>query len=84
LLNKNGIPWQNYTNKTGIRGGGTLGNISTSHISIISADIGLGQWAMHSPVETAGSKDVDYMIDALTAFYNAHLDVDEEGRYQFL
>ncbi len=84
LLNKNGIPWQNYTNKTGIRGGGTLGNISTSHISIISVDIGLGQWAMHSPVETAGSKDVDYMIDALTAFYNAHLDVDEEGRYQFL
>ena len=81
LCKDNGVPCQVFTNKTGTRGGGTLGNISTSHISIISADIGLGQWAMHSPVETAGSKDVEYMIKVLNAFYKAHLSVDEEGSY---
>ena len=47
----------------------------------MSADIGLGQWAMHSPVETAGSKDVEYMIKVLNAFYKSHLSVDEEGSY---
>lgn len=82
LLNDNDIPWQNFANKTGTKGGGTLGNISTSHVSIMSADIGLGQWAMHSPIETAGSKDVDYMIDAIKAFYKSHLDIDEEGNYK--
>ncbi|MBR0342081.1 MAG: hypothetical protein IJH64_07530 [Oscillospiraceae bacterium] len=81
-MNDHNIPWQHFANKTGTRGGGTLGNISESHVSIICADIGLGQWAMHSPVETAGSKDVEYMIDGIKAFYDAHLDVDEEGRYR--
>ena len=35
-----------------------------------SADIGLAQLAMHSSYETAGVKDVSYMVDALTMFYN--------------
>lgn len=84
LLDDNKIKWQNFANKTGTRGGGTLGNISTSHLSIMSADIGLGQWAMHSPVETAGVKDAEYMIKACEAFYNAHLNKDEDDAYQFV
>lgn len=82
ILKRNDIPWQVFANKTGTKGGGTLGNISTSHVSILSADIGLGQWAMHSPIETAGSKDVDYMIDLIKAFYQSHIDIDEEGNYR--
>lgn len=81
LLNDNQIPYQVFANRTGTRGGSTLGNISNSHVSLLSADIGLAQWAMHSPVETAGSRDVQYMIDAITAFYNAHLTVHEDGAY---
>ena len=81
ILLRNKIPYQVFANKTGTRGGGTLGNISASHVSILSADIGLGQWAMHSPIETAGSKDVDYMIDLIKAFYSSHLQIDEEGNY---
>ena len=81
LLSDNKIPFQNYANKTGIRGGGTLGNLSTAHVSIMSIDIGLAQWAMHSPVETAGTKDVEYMIEALKAFYKSHLSIDEKGNY---
>ena len=42
------VPYQLFTNKSGIRGGGTLGNISATHVSIPSVDIGLPQLAMHS------------------------------------
>ena len=52
-----------------LAGGSTLGNISNSHISINTVDIGLAQLAMHSAYETAGVKDTGYMIAALSEFY---------------
>ena len=57
------VPVQLFTNKSGIRGGGTLGNISASHVSVCSVDIGLPQLAMHSCNETAGTLDNEYMLD---------------------
>lgn len=77
LLKDNKVDYQVFANKTGTRGGGTLGNISTRHLSMMSVDIGLAQWAMHSPVETAGSKDVKTMIDACECFYKAHLSIKD-------
>ena len=50
-------------------GGSTLGNISTAHVSFPSVDIGLPQLAMHSAVETAGSKDTFYAIEMMKAFF---------------
>ena len=44
-------------------------NISNSHVSIDTVDIGLAQLAMHSNIEMAGSKDFIYMYEALKAFY---------------
>ncbi|MBR2578251.1 MAG: M18 family aminopeptidase [Erysipelotrichaceae bacterium] len=73
LLDRNRIPNQSFANRSDIRGGSTLGNISNSHVSILSADIGLAQLAMHSIMETAGTKDVGYMIKGIKAFYKAHL-----------
>ncbi len=64
------VPFQTYANRSDITGGSTLGNISTSHVSIPSVDIGLPQLAMHSAVETAGSKDTEYAIRALRTFYS--------------
>jgi len=78
LMDTNKIPYQMFANKSGIRGGGTLGNISNNHVSLLSCDIGLAQWAMHSCIETAGSKDVDYMILTAKAFYNAHLSIEDK------
>ena len=75
LLSNNKLPYQEFTNKTGVRGGSTLGNISNGHVSLISVDIGLPQWAMHSPIETCGSKDVQTMVMAIKKFYKAHLQV---------
>ena len=73
LLDRNKIPNQYFTNRSDERGGSTLGNLSNRHSSIMSVDIGLAQLAMHSPLETAGTKDLDYLVKACKAFYKAHL-----------
>lgn len=69
LCEKAGVPFQTYANRSDILGGSTLGNISMSHISLSGADIGLPQLAMHSAVETAGTKDTAYAIDMLKEFF---------------
>ena len=63
------VPYQDYTNRSDQRGGGTLGAISQTQLSIPSVDIGLAQLAMHSTYETCGVKDIDYMMKALSKFY---------------
>lgn len=73
LLDKEKIPYQFYTNRSDIRGGSTLGNLSNGHVSLLSIDIGLAQLAMHSPLETSGTKDYNYLVDAIKAFYQKHL-----------
>ena len=42
-----------------------------------TGDIGLAQLAMHSSYETAGIKDSEYMIRALTTFYNTNLHITD-------
>lgn len=64
-----GVPWQAYANRSDIVGGSTLGNISNSHVSVLSVDVGLPQLAMHSAVETAGAKDVEYAVRAFRVFF---------------
>lgn len=70
LCQKNHIPYQFFTNRADVRGGSTLGNISSTHLSIKAVDIGLAQLAMHSSFETAGSLDIEYLFELLKAFYN--------------
>lgn len=69
LCQKAEVPFQTYANRSDIIGGSTLGNIAASHVSIPAADIGLAQLAMHSAVETAGRKDVEYAVKMLHRFY---------------
>lgn len=65
-----GVPCQTYCNRSDIAGGSTLGNISEGQVSVPCVDIGLAQLAMHSAVETSGSKDVMYLIKAANVFYS--------------
>ena len=67
----NDIPYQTFHNRSDVPGGSTLGNISISHCSIPSADIGLPQLAMHSAYETAGAKDVEYLVKFAKAVYES-------------
>ena len=67
------VPYQEFYNRSDKRGGGTLGGISNTHVSIRTVDIGLPQLAMHSPYETAGVKDTEYLIRVLTRFFGSEL-----------
>lgn len=64
------VPFQSFTNRSDMPGGSTLGNISTSQVAVNTVDIGLAQLAMHSPYESAGSKDPEYLAKASEVFFS--------------
>lgn len=64
LCTKAGVPYQTFVNRSDIAGGSTLGNISNTQVPMNTVDIGLPQMAMHSPYETAGVKDTEYLVRA--------------------
>ena len=63
------VPVQSYLNRSDVPGGSTLGNISGTQVALNTVDIGLAQLAMHSPYETGGVKDTEYMIRVMRQFY---------------
>ena len=71
ICRRAGVPIQRYSNRPDLHGGTTMGNISLSHVSIPSLDIGLAQLAMHSSYETAGAKDTEYLVRAAKTFYES-------------
>ena len=71
-----------YANRSDIAGGSTLGNISTSQLSLNTVDIGLAQLAMHSSYETAGSKDTLYLERAAAEFYRTAIIRRSDGEYE--
>lgn len=64
-----GIPVQVYANRSDLPGGTTLGSLADTLVPVPTVDIGLAQLAMHSAVETAGTKDLLYLVKALKAYY---------------
>ena len=69
MCDKAKVPYQSFTNRSDMPGGSTLGNISTAQVSVNTVDIGLAQLAMHSPYESAGSRDPEYMAAVSKVFY---------------
>ena len=63
------VPVQTFTNRSDMAGGSTLGNISNTQVALNTVDIGLPQFAMHSPYETTGVKDTEYLIRAATELF---------------
>ena len=60
-------------NRSDMAGGSTLGNISNTQVALNTVDIGLPQLAMHSPYETAGTKDTEYLVKAAKAVFSASI-----------
>ena len=69
ICKKAGVPVQTFANRSDMAGGSTLGNIASTHVAVSTADIGLPQLAMHSPYETAGVEDTEYLIRAAAEFF---------------
>ena len=76
---KAGVSLQTYYNRADIPGGSTLGRISLGKVSVLTADIGLPQLAMHSSYETAAVADVTALEDAMESFYGSSLEITETG-----
>lgn len=81
ICNRADVSYQVYVNRSDIPGGSTLGNISNSHISVNTVDIGLAQLAMHSPFETAGVMDADYLFRAIKEFYETAIMTNANGSF---
>ena len=78
LCKENKIPYQVFFNRSDVRGGSTLGNISISQESILTCDIGLPQLAMHSSFETIGSEDIYSMLMLMSAFFETAFKIDND------
>lgn len=74
-----GVKYQDFYMRSDLPCGGTLGAISSSHLSVLSVDVGLPQLAMHSACETACLSDVDEGINGVTAFYSVAFSSDGDG-----
>ena len=64
------VPVQTFANRSDLVGGSTLGNLAMAQVSMAAADIGLPQLAMHSAYETAGTKDMEYLISLAKKFFS--------------
>ena len=76
LCKENNNSYQVFFNRSDVRGGSTLGNISISQESILTADIGMSQLAMHSSFETIGSEDTKHMFNLMSSFYKTVFKID--------
>ena len=79
VCGKAGVKTQTYYNRADIPGGSTLGRISLGKVSVLTADIGLPQLAMHSCYETAAVADLLALEDAMAAYYGSALEATETG-----
>lgn len=77
-----GVPYQTFLNRSDLLGGSTLGNISNTQVALNTVDVGLAQLAMHSPYETGGVKDTDYLIRAAKRFFEVSVVEESEGVYR--
>ena len=84
ICERAGVPVQRFANRADMGGGSTLGNIANTQVSLNTIDIGLPQLAMHSAYETAGAKDTEMMVRALTLFFNSTIQASGDGVYTLL
>lgn len=79
MFNKAKLNYQEFSNRSDLRGGSTLGNISSTQISLHTVDIGIPQLAMHSCYETLGVNDLLDMVKLAATFYSSVFKLEEDG-----
>lgn len=63
------VPWQQYSHRTDLGCGSTIGPIISARLGIKAVDVGNPMWAMHSARESAGTLDHGMMIKVLKQFF---------------
>lgn len=71
ICKKAKIPYKKYSNRSDMKGGSTLGSISSSFLTMRTVDAGIPMLAMHSAREVMGSADQKALNDLVIAFFDA-------------
>lgn len=69
LCNSVNVPYQKFVNRSDVRGGTTIGPITSADLSIPVIDMGAPLLGMHSVRELAAVIDNKYTIDVFKKFY---------------
>ena len=65
-----GVPFQKFVNRSDLRGGTTIGPITSANLTIPVIDMGAPVLGMHSIRELASDKDNYYTIKVFTEFFS--------------
>ena len=65
-----GVPVQSFVVRSDMACGGTIGPLTAGRIGVVTVDVGVPTFAMHSIRELAGADDGWYLYQALREFYN--------------
>ncbi len=69
ICRRSHIPYKKFSNRSDIKGGATLGAISSALLSMKTVDIGVPILAMHSARETMGAKDQSALVALASEFF---------------
>ncbi|WP_428768687.1 M18 family aminopeptidase [Treponema sp. HNW] len=69
LCRRASVPFQTFVNRSDIRGGSTIGPVSSAQVHIKSVDIGNPVLAMHSIRELAGTRDQEAIFKVFAELY---------------
>lgn len=64
------VPYQQYSHRTDIGCGSTIGPMTSARLGINTVDVGCPMWAMHSIRESAGVQDHLYITQVFTQFFS--------------
>ncbi len=70
VCEKAGVPYQTFVNRSDLRGGSTIGPITSQQLDINSVDIGNPVLGMHSARELCGVQDHYYMIESFKTYFS--------------
>jgi len=69
LCEENDIPYQKFVNRSDATAGSTMGPVISTQLPVRTVDIGVPLLAMHSAVETMGTKDIESMLRLMEVYF---------------
>lgn len=81
MAEKEGAKLQDYYNRPGVIPGSTLARYLLPYTSVIGADVGIAQLAMHSGYETCSAYDALHLKKLIQSVYSSTLIMHDDGNY---